>query len=75
MRRPPVVAAATESDDDPYRARYIAIIADGNGRWASARSTDSRRSRGRCRHAQGTPARSMAALPASGVCYRLRAGG
>jgi undecaprenyl diphosphate synthase len=37
MRRPPVMAAATESDDDPYRARYVAIIADGNGRWAQAR--------------------------------------
>lgn len=30
------MAAAKDSDDDPYRARYVAIIADGNGRWADA---------------------------------------
>src|ERR1700691_1900537 len=29
-------AAVSETDDDPYRARYVAIIADGNGRWAQA---------------------------------------
>jgi undecaprenyl diphosphate synthase len=29
-------AAASETDDDPCRARYVAIIADGNGRWAQA---------------------------------------
>lgn len=31
------MTTAKESDDDPYRARYVAIIADGNGRWAQAR--------------------------------------
>jgi undecaprenyl pyrophosphate synthase len=36
MRRPPIVATATEPDHDPYRARYVAIIADGNGRWAQS---------------------------------------
>ncbi|HEY5287961.1 MAG TPA: polyprenyl diphosphate synthase [Solirubrobacteraceae bacterium] len=29
--------AASVTDDDPHRARYVAIIADGNGRWAQAR--------------------------------------
>jgi undecaprenyl diphosphate synthase len=28
---------ATQTDDDPYRARYVAIIADGNRRWAQSR--------------------------------------
>ncbi|HTC58806.1 MAG TPA: polyprenyl diphosphate synthase [Solirubrobacteraceae bacterium] len=30
------MATATEPDHDPYRARYVAIIADGNGRWAQS---------------------------------------
>jgi undecaprenyl diphosphate synthase len=27
----------TDADDERYRPRYVAIIADGNGRWAQAR--------------------------------------
>lgn len=30
------MVAAMEPDDNPYRVRYVAIIADGNGRWAQA---------------------------------------
>lgn len=30
------MVAPTESDDNPYPARYVAIIADGNGRWAQS---------------------------------------
>ncbi len=35
-----MTADAAEADDDPARqaARYVAIIADGNGRWARSRS-------------------------------------
>jgi undecaprenyl diphosphate synthase len=29
-------AAVVDVKDDPYRARHVAIIADGNGRWARA---------------------------------------
>jgi undecaprenyl pyrophosphate synthase len=35
-RRPLMRDSATETEDDPYQARYVAIIADGNGRWARA---------------------------------------
>ena len=31
------MTAAIKTTSDPYRARYVAIIADGNGRWAQSR--------------------------------------